>query len=1800
MKPKFRLIVLAASVVLVGILVSLSGNNRVTSAPAPFFATCTWDGSSGTWTDSIRWSCGAVPGASDTAIVPSGTVTVPSAVTIANLQLTGGTITCNDNLTITTTMSWTSGTINGTSSGQLTLNGILTMSGNTQKFLAASLINNGTINWQGGQFILSSTLTNQSSGIFNIEAAGPLSAEGGIVVNAGNINKITNSTSQLTNVTLNNSGTVNVNAGMLKFAGGTHTISPTGNLNGSGTLDLSGTTTTINGAFNFTGTLNISGGTTNLNTSTNLSSLNLASGTLAGTGAVTVVGSMIWSGGSIDGSGSFTIPAGVTLTMSGSSQKFFSGRTLTNNGTISWLGGQFVLSSTLTNQVGATLAFQSSGPLTGGTLINAGTLTKSTATNLLCDAVTVNNSGIVNVDGGVLNISGFAGSTTNNSGAYNVALGTTLGFGIGTHTINPSGSVNGAGLVQFSGTTNFSGSFNVTGDVSINGGSVSFNTNTNIKNLNFTSGSLLGSGAVAILTGMNWSGGTISRMGSMTIQPGGTLDITGTTFKFLESTLTNSGTTNYVGAHLQINGGGLFGNALTGTFNLNTDNPLEGAGSIQNAGVFVRNGGLASIVRPQFTNTGSLEITSTNLSFLDFFSQPQTITQTTGTTRLNNATLSANLTINGGQLTGTGSVDGDVTNAGIIAPGLIATSAGTITITKNYTQTAAGSLNIELGGTNPGVDSDLLVTNTAASTTTNLLGTMNVGLVSGFHPAADTSFQVARYATHTGSFTTTNGLDMGGGQLLNADYRNTELVLVGGSGGPAVPWVQVIAEPPKVRGDAGTPFKFQYRVEIGNSGGEASTVVVVLEITPDQPMMPIDHDDIEGSISNDPLVPVDDPGEFAQIPKKIFKDDGTVLIPIVMQLPAGSTFSLRGGFKSKCAGLQNPPPLPGDPPLGEPKAKVFGHAMSLPSAECLSDLLKFALGFLPAKDCVDEILKFILKQSVPLEFGRPVNAVSFLASALALVAKCAFKSIPAVKIALEIYKYLSKGKEALQALNSCIGSIFPDPESPELNKRDHTDCVVSKDPNDKVGPAGVGVGRFISGAEGLPYVVFFENVPTASAPAQTVRITDQLDPSLVNFNTVALGDISFADKNVTPPPNTHTFTKDVDMRPGKNVIVRINAGLNFSTGVLTWLFTSIDPATGLPLPPTSPDGFLDPNLLPPQGQGLVTFSVTPKTGLPSGSIIRNKASIVFDQNTPIDTPEWFNTSDNIKPSSKVQPLASAQCASFRVQWSGADETSGVAHYSVFVSKDGGTYEPWLLHTTKTSDFFNGVAGSTYGFYTVARDGAGNVEVAPSQPDTTTTVTTTMSISPGGASFNAQGGTGSIEVTAGGCEWIAESRNSFITVTGGGTGTGNGSVTYSVATNTTNVNRDGEILVAGHHFVVSQSATSTPPPATIELGASAYVVGEDQQVSITAVRTGDTSIPVSAAFSTNNLAGAQACNVVNGAASSRCDYESSFRTIHFAAGEVSKTVTVLLIDDTYLEGPETLSVTLTNPSGAVLGAVSTATITITDNDLVSGPNPIEIPLYFVRQHYLDFFTRQPDSGGLGFWTNEITSCGNNQCIEVKRINVSAAFYLSIEFQRTGYLIERLYKTAFGDASGASILGGAHQLSVPIIRLDEFLADAQEVGSGVIVGQQGWEQVLENNKVAFIADFVQRSRFTSAFPLSMAPAQFVDQLNSRAGNPLSPPERDQLVNDLTAGTKTRTQVLRAVAEDSDLNSGEFNRAFVLMQYFGYLRRNPNDAPDSDYTGYDFWLTKLNQFNGNFINAEMVKAFISSGEYRQRFGP
>src|ERR1043166_1348876 len=404
------------------------------------------------------------------------------------------------------------------------------------------------------------------------------------------------------------------------------------------------------------------------------------------------------------------------------------------------------------------------------------------------------------------------------------------------------------------------------------------------------------------------------------------------------------------------------------------------------------------------------------------------------------------------------------------------------------------------------------------------------------------------------------------------------------------------------------------------------------------------------------------------------------------------------------------------------------------------------------------------------------------------------------------------------------------------------------------------------------------------------------------------------------------------------------------------------------------------------------------------------------------------------------------------------------------------------------------------------------------------------------------------------------------------------------------------------FAASNGSTTllVDVPAVQFSSATFSATESGPSLNVQVSRSGNTSIASTVDYATSDTAGASNCNVVNGIASSRCDYLTSLGTLHFAAGETSKTISIPLVDDVYAEGDETFTITLSNATNSSLGTPANATLTIHDNETVNGSaNPIDQAGFFVRQHYIDFLNREPDTDGFTFWTSQITSCGSDAaCIELKRINVSAAFFLAIEFQETGYLVYRTYKSAFGNLTSPP---GA---PVPV-RFNEFLRDTQQVGQGVRVGIGDWQAQLEANKQAYMLAFVQRTSFLTAFPNSLTADQFVTQLNNSAGGVLSPSEKANLVSLLgatPADIGKRASVLRSVAEDADLVNAEKNQAFVLMQYFGYLRRNPNDPPEMglNFDGYNFWLGKLNQFGGNFVNADMVKAFIISSEYRQRFGP
>jgi len=349
-----------------------------------------------------------------------------------------------------------------------------------------------------------------------------------------------------------------------------------------------------------------------------------------------------------------------------------------------------------------------------------------------------------------------------------------------------------------------------------------------------------------------------------------------------------------------------------------------------------------------------------------------------------------------------------------------------------------------------------------------------------------------------------------------------------------------------------------------------------------------------------------------------------------------------------------------------------------------------------------------------------------------------------------------------------------------------------------------------------------------------------------------------------------------------------------------------------------------------------------------------------------------------------------------------------------------------------------------------------------------------------------------------------------------------------------------------------------------------------------VRTGDTTQLATIDFETHDLTAHQ-----------KNDYTYSSGTVQFAPGEVTKTINVPIVNDGLVDGSRDFEVILSDPSSkAGVGNPDSILVTIIDDDsAAAATNPIDDSQFFVRQHYLDFLGREPDPNGFSFWTGQINACGTDPvCVNERRIQVSAAFFLSIEFQETGGYVSRMARVAFG-----------RQSEDPFTRLPyfQFMRDTHEVGQGVIVGQPGFDAVLEQNKQTYAERTVGDPNFTIRFPVQPA-GEYVDALFTSAAVKPTLTEREAAISAFGAGgTSGRIAALRSVVDADSVRQTDFRSAFVLAQYYGYLRRGPTDAPEFSDAGYRFWLNKLNAFGGNFRNAELVKAFISSAEYRQRFG-
>lgn len=283
------------------------------------------------------------------------------------------------------------------------------------------------------------------------------------------------------------------------------------------------------------------------------------------------------------------------------------------------------------------------------------------------------------------------------------------------------------------------------------------------------------------------------------------------------------------------------------------------------------------------------------------------------------------------------------------------------------------------------------------------------------------------------------------------------------------------------------------------------------------------------------------------------------------------------------------------------------------------------------------------------------------------------------------------------------------------------DGVSPLDPNEKISPRGFGPQHFIS-KNAIPYTINFENIPAATASAQRIRITDQLDTNL-DRRTFRLKEIGFGSYSLQVPENRAFFQQRVQLGAEfNNILADISAGVDISTGEVGWTLTAIDPATG-EQPNSASIGLLPPNDHTGRGQGYVTYTVQPKQNAPTGTEISNSATIIFDTEEPINTNTVSNTLDADLPESQVVALPLTSEPVFTVSWSGNDSSngSGLRSYDVLVSENGGVYQPFINGTITTSVQFTGTRGRTYRFYSIAHDNAGNIEEAPLTADAATTV-----------------------------------------------------------------------------------------------------------------------------------------------------------------------------------------------------------------------------------------------------------------------------------------------------------------------------------------------------------------------------------------------------------------------------------------------------------------------------------------------
>jgi hypothetical protein len=409
-------------------------------------------------------------------------------------------------------------------------------------------------------------------------------------------------------------------------------------------------------------------------------------------------------------------------------------------------------------------------------------------------------------------------------------------------------------------------------------------------------------------------------------------------------------------------------------------------------------------------------------------------------------------------------------------------------------------------------------------------------------------------------------------------------------------------------------------------------------------------------------------------------------------------------------------------------------------------------------------------------------------------------------------------------------------------------------------------------------------------------------------------------------------------------------------------------------------------------------------------------------------------------------------------------------------------------------------------------------------------------------------------------------------------------TYTVTTNKTGFTFNPPSATFSNP-VGNQTANFTALPAPIvQFSQATYTFNEADPLgyaAITVNRTHDTTVASTVDYITTDNSQLVPCQTnTNGIASDRCDYVTASGTLRFAAGETSKTIQIPLINDSYVEPDESFTISLRNISAGSTVGTSIAIVTIQSDDTQAATqNPIDNQAVFIKQQYVDFLGRVAEQAGFDFWNNRMNNCPQGQTCD--RIDTSQRFFQSDEFQERGFYVYRLYDAVLGR----------------LPKYAEFVPDVARLNGPQTVQEQ------RLGKDAYLLDFMNKAEFIALYDQYLSAnhltatdaAGFVNALCTKSG--ITPANKQTLISNLQTGVKDPAHTLEdfiLTQELSSIGTPYYDRGFITMQYFGYLRRDP------DAGGFNFWVGQLIGPNAPHKQDYrfMVGGFLQSDEYRFRF--